>query len=50
MGFNPCNLGPQPRDALVELLERQRIKVFLAEFDNRLAGFEIVFLVHGSQR
>ena len=31
-------------------LERQRVEVLLAEIDNRLAGFEIVFLVHERQR
>lgn len=43
---DPRDLGLEPGDALVELFERQRVEVFLAELDDRLAGLEIVFLVH----
>ena len=40
------DLGLQPRDPLIEFLDRERVEVFLAELDDRLAGLEVVFLVH----
>ena len=44
------DLGAEPGDSLVELFDGQGIEVFLAEIDDRLAGLEIILLVHGSQR
>lgn len=48
--LNPGNFRFQSFDTLIELAERQRVKIFPAEIDNRLAGLKIVIFVHERQR
>ena len=48
VGLDPVDFGLEPSDPLVELLDRQRVEVLLAELDDRLAGLEVVLLVHAT--
>ena len=48
--FDPVDLGSQPGDTLIQFLDRQWVEVFLAELDDRLAGLEVILLVHCRQR
>lgn len=50
MRLDSRDLRAKAGDPLIKLLDRHRVEVFLAEIDDRLAGLEVIFLVHGRQR
>lgn len=50
VALDPGDFGAKPGDTLVEFLDGQGVEVFMAELDDRLAGLEIILLVHDPQR
>jgi len=50
MSLDPGNLRAKPGDSLVQFIDGHWVEIFLAELHDRLAGLEIILLVHGTQR
>jgi hypothetical protein len=52
MGFDPGDLGFEPFDALLQLLDRQRVEVLLAQRDQRVVRLarEKLVQIHDPKR